>query len=185
MIHMKTVIKKFFCCRQGVTLLELMVAVTLFSVVMLSVTQIFNLVTRAQRDILASKNVQEDMRYFMEVMAKEIRMARVDREGDCVMSESDKVYYTDGENLQFLNSNGRCVRYFMHDGDLMVNRGQGSKRATSKETEVRNLEFIQFGEIPLEQPRIVVTAEIETGGVGNADKQTFDFQTSLSARYYE
>lgn len=164
------------------TLLELMVALTLFAVVMLSTTQIFNLVVQAQRNALSSQNMQEDMRYLMEVITKEIRMAQVDLDGVCV--SSDRVYYTDGDILEFMNAEGQCVTYFERDGFFMVNRDGSAERVTSEDTEILSLDFIQFGEVPLEQPRITMKARIRVGGE-DLEFQILDFQTSISTRHYE
>ena len=59
----------------GVTLIELIVAVALFSVTILSAMQIFQMVVEGQRSAIAAQSVQESMRYAFEIMSKEIRMA--------------------------------------------------------------------------------------------------------------
>ncbi|MCG2695682.1 prepilin-type N-terminal cleavage/methylation domain-containing protein, partial [Candidatus Parcubacteria bacterium] len=61
----------------GVTLLELTVAVAIFSFAVLSATQIFKMVLEGQRSAIAAQSTQESMRYALEVMSKEIRMAKV------------------------------------------------------------------------------------------------------------
>jgi len=48
---------------KGVSLLELLVAVTLFSVVIISSTQIFKMVVDGQRNAIGAQNVQENIRY--------------------------------------------------------------------------------------------------------------------------
>jgi len=180
---MTRIFRKKIFVETGVTLLELVVALGLFSVVMLSATQIFNMVMQAQRDAIISQQMQEDMRYLMEIMTKEVRMAQVDKHGTCV--DANKVYYTNGNYLDFMNIEGQCVRYFEQGGRFMVRRGGTTEAVTSDNVEISNLNFIQFGEVPLEQPRIVINADIEIGGEGGVPRKTVDFQTSISTRHYE
>ena len=53
----------------GVTLLELVVAVTLFAALMLAATGIFKMVNDGQRNAVSAQNVQENMRYALEKMS--------------------------------------------------------------------------------------------------------------------
>jgi len=60
---------------RGFTLIEVIVSVALFSVIILGATQIFSLVIDSQRSAIATQNVKESLKYFLEVTAKEMRMA--------------------------------------------------------------------------------------------------------------
>lgn len=180
---MKNFFRKKITEQKGVTLLELIVALSLFSLIALSATQIFNTVVKAQRQIIYSQNMQKDMRFIMEVMTKEIRMAQVDQDGTCV--DANKVYYTDGDRLDFLNVDGDCVRYYEDEGRLMLRRNGDTEAVTSEEVEIESLEFMQYGEVPLEQPRIVINMDIAIGGKAGMPQQKLDFQTSISTRHYE
>lgn len=61
----------------GFTLVELLVAITLFSVVSLTIAGIFSMVLKSQRKAMSIGDVQEAGRYLLESMAKEIRMSTV------------------------------------------------------------------------------------------------------------
>ena len=101
--------------KKGVTLLEITVAVAIFSVVMLSATEIFRMVIEGQRNAIASQNVQESMRYAFETMAKEIRTAIASND-DCESlfnppaGATNKVFNTatnsEGDILYFKNKDG-------------------------------------------------------------------------------
>jgi len=58
------------------SLIEVVVSVALFSAVILSATGIFKMVIDSQRGAMAAQNVQESLKFFLEVTGKEIRMAR-------------------------------------------------------------------------------------------------------------
>ena len=62
----------------GMSLLEILVAVSFFVVIILAATSIFSLVIKQQRSAISSQNVQESLKYFLEIMSKEIRTAEKD-----------------------------------------------------------------------------------------------------------
>lgn len=176
----------------GVTLIELLVALGLFAVITITATQIFNLVVQAQRSTIASQNAQEDLRYIMEVVTKEIRMAQVDHDGVCVSPNRvyEPVFHDDHDNsLSFLNSKGQCVSYRMDDGNFEISRVEPSAEpdwhsVTSEETELEELNFRQTGTVPAEQPLITMRFKVNVGG-DTVDVHTLNIQTSISARHYE
>jgi len=171
----------------GVTLLEMLVAVALFSVTILSATQIFKMVIEGQRNAIAAQNVQESMRYAFETMAKEIRMAQKD-DGSC--AAAGHVYSTNVDNseLYFINYHGDCVAYYLeYDGDiprLKVDRGLASAFVTPDEIKVSNLEFIVDDNVSAIQSIVTIKMDIEAVGK-EMHKQTMKIQTTISSRYYE
>ena len=109
--------RKIINNKEGLTLLELTVAVAIFSVMMLALTQIFNMVIRGQRNAIAAQNIQESMRYAMEVMSKEIRMAQKDvgGPGQCPLVGNGDVYSINaqGDKLYLKNyDEGLTEEYF-------------------------------------------------------------------------
>ena len=100
-------LKKILKNNSGVTLLELTVAVAIFSVAVLSATQIFKMTMDGQRNAIAAQHTQESMRYALEVMGKEIRMAQKSVGNECGPSLSGKVYHIQGNKLKFKNINSK------------------------------------------------------------------------------
>lgn len=121
---------------KGTSLLELLVAITLFAVIILSATAIFKMVIDGQRNAIAAQNVQESIRYATERISKEIRTAQIAYRGSAP-SERDcrqlfngtefngddavnKVYNiqisnldSNKEALYFKNKDNICVGYFL------------------------------------------------------------------------
>src|SRR5665811_1472144 len=110
--------------KSGFSLMEVLVSVALFSIIVLSSTEIFSLVIKGQREAIASQNVQESLKYFFEVTGKEIRMARRD-DGSCINVDNGKIFTITGNGavLNFQNYYGECVSYALVD-DGGVNRWQ-------------------------------------------------------------
>lgn len=166
--------------------MELIVALGIFTVVVLSTIQIFNMVIKSQRNFLASQNVQEDMRYLMETITKEMRMADVNK-GECStdLVPKDKVYSTDGESLGFLNKNEECVRYFVENEKFKIERDGEVQTITSDRTKIKDIVFKQFGEVPASQPWITMNMNIELEDRNLEDNPELNFQTTISTRHYE
>jgi len=65
--------QKLYSDQQGMSLVELIISIAIFTLAILSVTSIFALTLKAQRQTIASQNVQEGLRYALEMMSKEMR----------------------------------------------------------------------------------------------------------------
>ncbi len=174
--------------KSGVTLLEMMVAVTIFTVVMLSATKIFQMVIESQRSAIAAQNLQESMRYAFEVMAKEIRMAQKDvgEPDQCPNVGNGKVYKTNPakNQLNFRNFNEECVKYYLDSDRLKINRDSDSGYITPDEIKVSNLQFEVIDDVGNEQSMVTVKMDIEATGK-EMHKQIMKIQTTISLRYYE
>lgn len=189
---------------QGVSLLELVVAIAIFISMMLLVTGIFRSVVEGQRSAIAAQNTQESMRYAFEVMSKEIRNAQRSDDG-CEIAGGDaavnKVYNIEtatemSDVLYFRNKDSVCVYYYSETDvngvdRLVIERGGGGAAfyVTPDEISVNNLEFVVIDDaIPAfhsKQPKVTITMEIEMAGGKAMHKQPMIMQTTISSRYYE
>jgi len=177
----------------GFTLVEAMVSVAIFAILMVSATDIFLSIVRSQRNTLSSKNAQEAVNYALEIMSKELRMAKVD-DGYCEAAQ--KVYAVFDENgqpvdkgptIKFRNYEDKCVVYGLDNagGRLKVTRDGSWAYMTPANITISDLSFyVQNSDIQNEQPLVTVRFILsyfnsETG------QQTMQVQTSISSRSYE
>jgi len=63
--------------KKGVSLMEAMVTVAVFSIVIVVAMDLYFVATRSQRKVTAMQKVQSDARFSLEAMAREIRVGRV------------------------------------------------------------------------------------------------------------
>ncbi len=63
---------------KGFTLMELLVVLTIFSMVVTTATDIFLLTNRSQRKIFGLERTQADARYTLEAIAREVRTGTID-----------------------------------------------------------------------------------------------------------
>lgn len=169
--------------KKGFTIIELLVAISIFVTMILSITEIFAKVNEGQRHAIAAQNIQESMRYAFEVIAKEIRMAKLDQSGTCIGTGKLYEENVDGTTLKFLNYRDECVTYYLEDDILKVDRNTNIANASPVAVRVSNLIFssVDFGGIV--QPRVTIKMEIEAVGK-EIDKQKTILQTTISSRYY-
>jgi prepilin-type N-terminal cleavage/methylation domain-containing protein len=181
-------LKRIIENKKGVTLLELTVAVAIFSVVVLSAMQIFKMVIDGQQNAIAGQNLQESMRYALEVMSKEIRMAQKGTGGICYGLD-DNVYLTEngvlpGNELYLKSYKDECVRYQINNDRLKIERDGTSGFITPDEIAVSDLEFIVTDIDSDQQARVTILMDVEAVGK-EIHKQSMKIQTTISSRYYE
>ncbi|MCD4694109.1 prepilin-type N-terminal cleavage/methylation domain-containing protein [bacterium] len=179
---MNKILEKIRKQQAGVTLLELVVAISLFTMLILSVTQIFNMTLRVGANVVASQKVQKEMRYIFEVISKEVRMAKVDKSGICIAPDWLFVISGGGQELSFLNKDDECVVYSFVDDSFSIDRDGVSEELTSDEIVVEDLEFRRFGYTPAEQPAILLRMTVYNK---NDSNKKINLQTTISSRDYE
>ncbi len=101
----------------GFSLIEFMVAMAVFTVLIVAVSQITHFVLKSQRKAFALQNVQESSRFILEMATKEIRTSSIE---DLRLA---------GEELEIINSYGETIIYqfdnankiFYRDGEALNN----------------------------------------------------------------
>jgi prepilin-type N-terminal cleavage/methylation domain-containing protein len=118
--------KKIKLDNRGVTLIELTIAIAIFSVVMLIALDSFLGVLKFNREAVQKQSIQDHTEFLFSLMGREIRMARVNY-GDYEDNKSCDAYFgankvplndtyqisADHKELFFQNYEGLCVRYFL------------------------------------------------------------------------
>lgn len=189
--------------KAGFSLIEIIVSVTLFVVIIMSTTEIFRLVISGQRKAVASQNVQESLKYFLEATSKEIRMAKKN-ENFCSSNPlfnvlgADQVYAVSeapggqGEALFFRNFYNECVIYYLDDGRFVIVRNSASAPISPVKVNISELKFrlenYDFS-TPKTRPVVVmkVSAQAYSGSFSGGNYRELadiEMQTSLTSRFY-
>ncbi len=183
----------------GFTLVELLVSVSLFAFIILSVTGLFKLSIDSQRQSLANQNIQDSLKYFFEMTSKEMRMAKTN-EGDCSGIPNQEIFFLtnvgNNQELRFKNYYDQCVSYYL------VNEGEITRFYIRRETplegggmlmvegslspqkiDIKELKFlIKKGDNI--QP--IVTMMIRAvASDSNKEVEELTLQTSVASRYYK
>ena len=186
---------------QGFTLIEMMVAVSIFSIVILAATGILNYVLKGQVASVASQNVQESMRYALEVMSKEIRTAQIANK-ICLGFETNIIYTVYNNPIQsdpgsdilsFKNKDVNCVKYYVKNKRIMIFRNNfpmpipAPFPITPDEIEITDLKFKvlddAIGAFHTVQPLVVMSMDVKSKNTFVKDKKV-RIETAISSRYY-
>jgi prepilin-type N-terminal cleavage/methylation domain-containing protein len=154
---------------RGYTIIEFLVALSIFVIVIVVVLGLFSMAIKGQRRLIAQQNVQENARYLMEFMAKEIRMS--------VITSSNG---TSG-SLSLIRSDGNSVTYNITSGKLYRNDGQTS----SDEVIITGNFYVEgfgAGISDNKQPKVTITLGIQGTGNQAEEKSKINIQTTLSQR---
>jgi prepilin-type N-terminal cleavage/methylation domain-containing protein len=182
--------KNYNRLRKAFSLIEVIISVALFSIIMLSATEIFKMVVDSQRSALATQNVQESLKYFLEVAGKEMRMAQKNK-GICPGISDDEIFVVTttsaGDVLKFKNYYNQCISYFLtSDGTnkrFSVTRGVSTDYITPNKIAIDNLRFV-VASASSTQP--TVTMNLRAHALGSTQyKSDMTIQTSITSRYYK
>jgi len=172
---------------KGTSLIELLVAITLFSILILSSTQIFKMVVDGQRNAISAQNVQENVRYAFEKISKEIKMAQISNK-ECLSSGVNKIFNTIDNELYFKNKDENCVKYYLENNRLKIDIAAITGFITPEKIEISNLKFYivddLIGAFHSTQPYVVIAMDVEATGQA-IHKQKMKIQITVSSRYYE
>lgn len=173
----------------GISLIEVIISTTLFVLIMMSMTEIFKMILDSQRQAIATQNVQENMKYFFEVISKEIRMAKR-AGGGCAHLPANRRFATStnayGDVLYLKNYHDECVEYSLSEDNgvvrFKVERGSNVGFLSPAKIEINDLRFIVH-EDPNNQAYISINLSAQSVG-READFSKMRVQTTITSRYY-
>ncbi len=189
-------IKRINQNNQGFSLVEMLVAVAIFTILIVAALSIFQSVVKSQHNAMAAQSVQESMRFALEMISKELRSAkRITNDDDCVVGAVgfNKVYNfyndpVDGPSLSILNRHNECVFYYISSNNrLVIERNGTALEVTPDEVIISdfNVDIIDdlVGAFHTTQPKITIKMKAEI--LDPTNKNEMKIQTTISSRYYE
>lgn len=171
--------------KKGFTLIEMLVATSVFSVTVLISLGSFLAVLSAQKKANAIANIQENIKFSVEMMLREIR--------------TGKNYYCgygDGTNTNDCPNGGSVITFRNYLGQTVIYRLNGNQieksddggfnylAVTFPEITITDFKFYVSGSNPspdITQPRVTMTVAGETG-LTIKTKSKFNIQTTISQR---
>ena len=178
----------------GFTLVEMMVAVLVFSIIIASISGIFVFGIREQRKILTSQILLDQVSYALEYMSRSLRMAAKELNSPlttCLTTYgSNYETYDSGTRLRFINhlQGDDCQEFYLENNQLKYKREAASTtpktfELTSNDLKVTFLKFDLSGQSQTDklQPRVSFYLEIEGKGFPTAQPK-LKIQSSVSQR---
>lgn len=158
----------------GFTLIELVVGVTVFVIVISIVVNLFVLGLKGQRKFLAIQNVQDNARYLLEFIAKEIRMSTINNSA----SNSLNITRPDGEVVTYVFT-GQTI-------DRLTANPSTTGPLNSNEVLISGGFYTTgIGLDDSQQPRVTIVMKIEATGEKKEQESEINIQTTLCPRNLE
>lgn len=179
----------------GFTLIEILVAITLFTFVVAIVAGLFIYAVRIQRQVLAQQELLGQVSYVAEYMSRALRMAKKELNDPptCLINESGTTPAGSGFNYQlthfdgsayrgirFIDTEQKCQEFFLEGTTLKEYRAGVENIITGQSLEVLNFRPVIAGESQEDtlQPRVTFLLEVRRKGGG----PTIRIQTTISQR---
>ena len=195
---MLKVLSKKFENQKGLTLIEIIVSVGVFSIVVVGITGIFISAVKTQKHTLSAQEVLDQTSYALEYMGRTIRMAKKDSGGTCITADCNYENPDDPikTSIRFLKHDedsglNLCREFLLEDHQLKekkssdhtsVNLPETGTALTSSDVHVSSVTFklLTPCETDNAQPRVTISLNIRTTAI--EQKPEIKIQTSFSQR---
>ena len=165
---------------KGITLLEILIAISIFSVALIGAIGLFVSLIKNQQALLDRAYVLNTLSYTTEYMSKAIRMAQKDTSASCIGSMENFVL-TGSSNIKFLNYNNECQEFFLENQVLKVRKFGVAQNLTPASIIVEGLTFVLSGQSQDDtfQPKVSFSIKAK---VATSAAPSFLIQTTVSQR---
>jgi uncharacterized protein (TIGR02599 family) len=156
---------------KGFTLVELLVSLALFSIVILVVLSILSMGITGQRKVLALQGAQENARFILEFIAKELRMSVING--------------STASTLDITRSDGNRIGYSFTNGNIerrTIPGGQGGAINSDSVTVSGSFYVAGVGKADSQQPKVTIILGVSGKGTKTEEQARIDMQTTLSQR---
>ncbi|OHA62352.1 MAG: hypothetical protein A2748_01470 [Candidatus Wildermuthbacteria bacterium RIFCSPHIGHO2_01_FULL_45_20] len=187
--------------QQGFTLVEMLVATSIFVGVITMASALLLSSIQSQQHVIAQQELYDGVSYVAEYMSRAIRMAQKAKDSSCISDKWQAVIDegTPGGSLLFINSKGECQQ-FKREVDAQgigfisetIGSGGVSVRLTAKNIDVkafRTTSFLESEQPAVEefpsgkrQARLTFTIEAAARKGNPATQPSIIVQTTLSPR---
>jgi len=153
--------------RQGFTLLEMIVAIAVFTVVMTMAMQSILNINDVQKKIESFRTVSDNLNFALDAMSREIRTGRN--------------YSSTGAEFSFTNAKSEYVTYYLESGQLVRLADSDKFPLTDSKIIISELAFALVGESPGDnlQPKVRINLSA-SAGMKNKESTKINLQTSVS-----
>lgn len=166
--------------KSGFTLLEIIVAVGIFTVIMtIAMSGLLNL-NAVNKDSINFSNLSDNIRFALEIMAKEARTGTI---YNCGGTDLTRQNCSLGSSvLTFQNALGQIVTYRLNNNRIEKSSGGNFLALTSSDVKVEDLKFVVSGALSGDnlQPKILI--RIKASVLFKNKKTEINLQTLVSSR---
>lgn len=185
---MNTLLKKNFITgnkikkQKGITLVEILVTIFIFSMIIGGVFNIFYSQIRAQNRALKESVLFDNLSYTLEYMGRSLRMAKRD-DGSCISENYTMEIF--GTGVKFKNYKNECQYFYLENGFLKQKiNDNDSVNLTPTNVEVEQFNVYLMGQFKLDnfQPRTTVVLKAKSKTSKEIYSSSVRVQTTISSR---
>jgi prepilin-type N-terminal cleavage/methylation domain-containing protein len=151
--------------KKGVTLIEFIVAMAIFSIVIVIVMGSFSMAIKAQKRVISIQNIQENAKFIVDFIAKETRMSIINNTTDGISSSLNMTRSSDESSVIYAFEGGNFTRngIAMNSDDISIT---GS--------------FYILGVVEDDdtQPRVTITMKLK--GLGEQTEEAIEINTQVT-----
>lgn len=164
---------------KGLTLIELIVAMGIFSIIIVIVISLFATTLMGYRKSVALQNVQDNARFLLDFMTKEIRQSKI----TTVVGAGG--YY--GNTLNIIRPDGTTNVTYIFDGTNIQRLEGGAGSAINSQQVIVNGGFFISGTTngaggDSFQPKVTISLKVQTQTNKAEERATINLQVTLSQR---
>lgn len=172
--------------QKGFTLVELLVSISVFSVVMVICMGSILIMLNSNRKSQAERTVMDNLSYSMDEMVRSIRFGTTYHCGLSGVLSQPMDCASGGSSITVLDSSGAQITYKLVGTSLVKTVGGVDYTLTSPDTTVQTMTFFVFGSLPyfsgdLLQPRVIILVK-GLSGVNTTSPSSFTLETMVSQR---
>ena len=168
---------------KGFTLVEMLVTVTIFSIVISMSAGLFVSAIWLQKKGLDYQRILDQTSYVMEYMSRSLRMAKEDTSGGCIAADTNyKITYL-GKGIKFLNANnGECWEFYLENGQLKIDKHNGEDPYDLTSIDLTVEDFNVSVSSSSGQPKITFYLDIKGAKAHFYSASQIKIQTTVSQR---
>ncbi len=169
------------------TLIEVLVAVSIFTIVIAAPAGFLVGSLKGQQKALASQKLLDNTSYTLEYISRALRMAKKELSAPACLSQNGLNYeITRSETgLKFINYKEECQEFFLEGTRLKESKDGIENYLTAEDLEIIDLKFRLSGQSQADndQPRVTLFLEIKGGRGQRAElRPLIKIQTTISQR---
>ena len=164
----------------GFTLVEMMVTSLIFSIIMISVSGLFEQVLANERRAFAAQAIQENGLFIMELMSREIRVSTIENQESANCSATTlTIDHPVNGTVTYSLSNGVLQRTAIENGNPVTTD------LTTSTVSFSRLNFCITGSDPTDQKQVRVAILASIQNKTGKDILTFNLETAVTSRNLE
>lgn len=173
---------------KGFTLIEIVVAVALFSILLGVVTSLLFVALSSQRQSITIQELVSQSSTVAEYMTRAIRQAQKETDQECLPSEGLNYEIThSGSGVKFVNAQNQCQEFFLESQRLKEVKGAQTTFLSPDDVQIISLNFFARGESQADalQPRLSFFIDMQGKNDKPGTKTRFQLQSTISQRAYD